>query len=802
MSGRTGRSAVGAGTKRRGLGRLLPSLRGTGAPSTAGVGVAAPSRLAIAMGITFVALLGALGYLLASSPAPAGADIDACPNATLRTGPAKHLPDCRAYEQVSPVDKNGGDILGNELTGDSVAADGSRVILSSLTEFADASHGGGAEFTEYFAERGAESWSVVAMAPRSTPTGSTSVSPSSSDLSHSVLQSGGVIDSTPPDPAGNQDSNVYLRDNTTGIVSPLVASSSNGTTHFSSPVADPDLTHIAFRETAVLTLDPGVPEDTIAKTYELTNGGIRLVGLMPPSNTPHDDAVSPGGVANFNNPSSTVGAVSEDGRHVFFTTYTGSINPLEVYRRTDGTTTSLATPSRSTTPDPEGSKSKVYRFATPDGNRVLFTSSEHLTDDANTGPSRAGEDLYRYDFAADELVDISATSGGDGARVLGIMGSSESADRVYYVANGQVVPGEGADGEPNLFLWEDDGTPDGQTRFIATLAASDHLNWFQLNGDWTARTTPDGRQLVFQSEASIPGHPSGGAAQVYRYDATADGGAGQLDCVSCNPNGQPPIGPSSVTQHDQGNSAQYWELPNALSDDGSRVFFNSLDKLTSRDSNARFDAYMWEDGELHLLSSGSSARHSYFYNASEDGDDAFILTADALVPQDNDDLVDLYDVKVGGGLAGQFPVEDPGCSADVCQGPGSSPPGGSSPGSGDYSGSGNVGAGERRTLAISGLSARALKNAARRGVLSVRVRSNRAGVVRLLAQGRIGRRSRRIGSASRRLSRPGVVTLRVKLIKGARRQLRRTGALRVVVVARASGARQQSLTATLRRPGR
>ena len=66
-----------------------------------------------------------------------------CPNEAFRTGPSAKLPDCRAYEMVSPVDKEGGNIFAtidavNRLAQHNQSAtSGERFTYTSYRAFAD-----------------------------------------------------------------------------------------------------------------------------------------------------------------------------------------------------------------------------------------------------------------------------------------------------------------------------------------------------------------------------------------------------------------------------------------------------------------------------------------------------------------------------------------------------------------------------------------------------------------------------------------------------------------------------------------
>jgi len=256
----------------------------------------------------------------------------------------------------------------------------------------------------------------------------------------------------------------------------------------------------------------------------------------------------------------------------------------------------------------------AFWAASSDGSRVLFTDESRLTSDATAQLDKP--DLYEYDLEAPEgkrLTDLSVPfESGSRADVQGVMGTSEDGSYVYFVAGGVLTVGENAEvgepaeGEPNLYVWHE-----GRTAYIATLEAADgdftegvggnDGDWQADPGHRTAEVTPDGQSVVFMSRRRLGKYDNvvGGTslAEVYTYNAVA----GRLACVSCNPSGERPtanIYPEFAREIGgeqlRGSSEWVWGSfvpvsesladyqPRVISDDGDRVFFDSLEPLVPR----------------------------------------------------------------------------------------------------------------------------------------------------------------------------------------------------------------------------
>jgi hypothetical protein len=627
----------------------------------------------------------------------------ACPNEAFRFGLSATLPDCRAYEQVTPVDKNNQDgvFYNGFLFTPQVSAEGSRAAYWSFGAFP----GSPAANPFYQATRGATGWSSEASIPRlSTEHGLvTFCAPQyraySPDLSLGVLEVGFNsafgCGTDEPDLVADEPhgfANLFLRDNVTGAYQ-LVNVTPPGVTPADAGFegSSADLRHIVFDESAPLTSDAASGN----MLYEWSGGSVRLIGLIPvgPASSCSGSDCAPAAGARLGNQIEGTGlvarAVSADGSRVFFRA--GG----NLYLREGDTTTQI-----DASHGPGASGGGQFWTATADGSSVFFTDTSKLTADATaTGSS---PDLYRYDAGARALTDLTVdASDAGGAQVRGVVGASEDGSYLYFVAGGALttVPnsqGESATAEqPNLYVRHG-----GTITFIGTLApglTGDQHDW---DGVSTSRLTPDGKVMAFNSIRSLTGYDNTEVnterpvREIFLYEAESN----SLACASCNPSGARPLGPSELEEAEyrlrnsvpSGPSRDNSLLQRNLSEPGSRLFFNSNDALVPADTNGKQDVYEFENGEPHLISGGQSGEISLFYGASANGDDVLFDTRDRLVGQDTDGFNDLYDARVGGGLASQNPPFPPTpCSGGACKGASTSAPSDQGPGSSTFSGPGN-----------------------------------------------------------------------------------------------------------------
>jgi hypothetical protein len=650
-------------------------------------------------------------------------------------GASSSLPDGRAWEMVSPLDKNGGGIAGiggirsglpgiaGHVFGGGVAqisADGQQATYVAITSFADPH--GSPSAGQYLAQRGGTAgWSVRNLSTATSNeayvlTGEgTPFRGFSSDLSSGLIWGGdtrraGVGIASPPlapgAPPGYE--NYYLDALPGRALQPLLThapSQDPGEFAFEFLGSTPSLDHVVLSASAPPNEGEEV-EGTAPQLYEWNGVGGKLqpVSVLPNGAAPTEVGSVLGGSNNEN----TEHAISEDGSRVIWT----QEGEKALYVR-EGLGTGHARTVRADAPDVAHIGSALYLGASSDASKVFFADTFRLTGDSTAEEFGLG-DLYLFEPAVGEagrLADLTVDHGDPGgAEVQGVLGASADGSYLYFVANGVLAPGAApgncnAYGESppsatcNLYLWHG-----GEIKFIAALSADDEdhgseRSWLGVGHDWstalglrTTRVSRDGSRLVFMSQARLrsTNFPEG-------YDSTVSGGVscgldalgaplpaqceevfvyeaatGALTCVSCNPSGVRPTGPSSIpgATEFKNNKAQYESRVLSEGEGAGRVFFNSADGIAPTDSNGVEDVYEYEAGHPYLLSDGKNSQGASFVDASTNGDDVLFVTRAQLVPQDIDQLVDLYDARSphAPGEAVGFPVPVPPapCEGEDC----------------------------------------------------------------------------------------------------------------------------------------
>jgi hypothetical protein len=600
-----------------------------------------------------------------------------CPNGALRVGLSTLLPDCRAYELVTPADTGGHSPLGLGHLGmyfstRHASPDGEKVTFHLEGGGIPGFEGTGSlQGDPYRATRGPQGWSTIAVGANGGESLNLLPGSPSADQGYSFWSTGGPQGSASLEGADT----TYVR--YPDGHSELIGRGSIGT----DPRAQGKLIsegggHVIFVSSnfgtaphhPAVRLEPDAPPGGTEAVYDRTGDGVtHVVSLLPGDVTP-----AAGENATFD-------GASLDGRGIAF-----DIGGTLYLRHEDSQTFAIG-------------KGADFQGITEGGARIFYLK---------------GGDLYAFDAQTEGTLRFTET--GDIASV-----NVAAGGRVAYFASPTALATEPnprnvlpVPGDENLYRSEE-----GSISFVGTVTDGDvegvaGNDQFGGLGKWAAaaggvaapasdpsRSTADGSVLLFESAADLTGFDPEGHREIYRYDADGE----TLACVSCSPTGLKAGGDASLQSISQG-LGDLRPLTNNdtavnLSAGGRRAVFQSPEALVAADTDGIQDVYEWEEdgmgscrtggGCVYLISSGESAHPNYLYGMSEDGNDVFFTTTDLLLPSlDPDETPSIYDARVNGGFPP--PSEIAGdCLGEACQ-PAAVAPNDPTPASSSFEGAGNV----------------------------------------------------------------------------------------------------------------
>jgi hypothetical protein len=671
---------------------------------------------------------------------------------------ATGLPDGRVFEMVTPVENRDANVYAPEAIteemhpgeGDTTtllpfraSVDGDAVAYAGDATVGGMGRTGAAEGDEYVARRFASGgWLQADAEPLGvngegvndvTGVKSTYYQAFSSDLSVGILQSGAALESgdesepvltagvpakygvlyahvageapsvplfttTPPNRSAEEFGSINV---------PKIYSGASGLLAFAGASAglgagSVGSTELLFEANDALTanaVDGGEGENNL---YVSVGGRLSLVNVLP------DGAAAPG--ATFGGPAARPtanepdfsGVISSDGSRIFWTDLATHV----LYVRENATAPDAVT-------IPVSAGEAQYWTASANGEYAFYTENERL---------------WRFDVedqAREELAD---------AGVQAVIGVSEDGSHIYFAATEVLATNDNSEGrtaqvdQPNLYLLDN-----GKTTFIATLSTAGavedvnnvipkleneppYANVGDLSpgiGNRTAEIAPKGETLVFMSnnqnvDGYTPEFNGKPLEEVYVYQA--EGGTennGELFCASCATSHKQPELANFLTEEGLGAFLPPdWSLteqPQWMSENGGRVFFDSIEPLVPADTNGKPDVYEWErngtgscqepSGCIYLLSGGTSQSASWLIGVSATGNDVFIVSRAQLTPEDHNETYNVFDARVGG----VEPVLPPTCSGTGCQGVPATAPTFATPASVTFNGVGNFPAGAAET---------------------------------------------------------------------------------------------------------
>jgi hypothetical protein len=490
-----------------------------------------------------------------------------CGEAETSPGFRTYMPDCRAYELVTPPYVGGQVPFGKSgFTSrlPSIAPNGERLLVIDFAGFAGTEQleQSGFEFgATYGLTRTPMGWTAESLEPPASQYPRSNFVSGSADLGELLWEvftparRGEELTRIHPN-----DADLVIRKPAGGgkgsftAVGPLTSPEHESSEEEASSVtgASSDLRYITINVRNVAKqLWPGDETASEGKSlYEYQVGAGAepvLVGVKnsgPLKGSPHINEGAElisrcGTILGSISRRTSYNAISESGASVFFTALACGEEPNvdELYARVNGSRTLAVseppiTGARASEctgvcledENAEAGKKRspaLFQGASSDGAKVFFTTTQPLLDvDKDTS-----SDLYEAELSGGEHPEVqrlvmlsegaeSDATRGEGADVGSVLASSENGAGVYFEATGVLTTqpnGNGEQAEPgqaNVYRYD---TETGRTAFVT------------VEPDTAVQTTHDGRFLVFGSANHIDNtNDSSTAPQLFEYDANTE----------------------------------------------------------------------------------------------------------------------------------------------------------------------------------------------------------------------------------------------------------------------------------------
>ena len=583
------------------------------------------------------------------------------------------LPECRAYEQVTPPSKGGQGAALTDYTNHGVVN-----FNSSAGNIANSGIGGYlAPRNRYVAVRKEDSWEPIANLNGSTGSPYSGVEGLAGTASQNLQYSADFLTSVwSARTVNNSRERLLLRGQdgsftTIGYQSPTSNLQLGANLSEVFDGASSDLSHVMVNGSAGASTGvvwgPGV--------YEFVG-----TGNDQPNRVDLDNAGNPIATCQFDggHPYAASGdAISTDGQILIFSTAggCGGTNPPadQIWARVDGAASVDVSASQCTRPsaDPAGTcnapADATFQAATPDGSQIFFTTTQQLLN-SDTDQTK---DIYACDIPLGALAPVGlanpcaslrlVSGAATGAEVENVVRVSEDGSTVSFTAKGVLAENTDAFGEKaaagdrNLYVWRTDAAhPVGQTSFVGRLVNND----LGSSGN-QPQLTVDGRFLVFTTASPLVPTDTDNARDVYRYDALS-GGVVRVSTALTGTGGNVDGFDAAI-----GPPSKYQSHP-AATESGEMIVFTTAEPLSPVDGNGTPDVYLWKAGHVSLISSGSVGGGGGGAVIDASGYDIYFESSQQMSPSDGDSANDVYDARIGGG----FKVfQTPICSGETCQGP-------------------------------------------------------------------------------------------------------------------------------------